>query len=617
VPSDYLTQTEAFNEFGFWPSHLEKMRKSKHLVLGRKIKTKPAGDGHGILYWRTDLQRIKDAMNNPPGARFTDPAGVAWVSRQIATGPLYGFSFQRLTRWHLDKKRGCPFLSVDQVVNVSAQQLVVYKRRGFQKVWYFREDQLAEIRGNLAAGKVVSKTHGPGMTKEEAGLRYGFSRHLLEHWSDREGNGVWELGGRRLDTWQEARVSPHGHITKYRVYPPAQLKEIYDRYGQAPDLEDQRPGLSDREAMRLYQDFIREGDLPTWRDYCQWIGRRLHAWKVPSKWGDPENGGEWRNDPEDIEEIVRRMKEAAKGRAWRHPQTGKTYLPLKEFSALTGMSAHEVSYYREHDYRALGRPILSEMVAIPARRNSHQQNYVYLKEDGERIRDWRKARPGLADQAAKALKGILADGPVEANEVKRRASGQGISEYWLLQAREALGVRSKKAGGFHGSWYWHLPGQSLPAITAPADDLVATGAESRTAPTDSRPAPLPQTAYPVYIVQPADCPVPVTCVEARDSDKQRGSGGQPRPAVRLGAPGEYVHVRGKEKPPLPHVAYQVIKALLEAWPSKLRFNALAKKSGCSVPHKVLKTLASQDADWGSAIHLPGRGHRGGYGVLDW
>jgi hypothetical protein len=187
VPSDYLTQTGAFDEFGFWPSHLEKMRKRKHLVLGRKIKTKPAGDGHGILYWRTDLQRIKDAMNNPPG--------VAWVSRHIATGPLYGFSFQRLMRWHLDKKRGCPFLSVDQVVNLSAQQLVVYKRRGFQKVWYFREDQLAEIRGNLAAGKVVSKTHGPGMTKEEAGSRYGFSRHLLENWSDREGNPRRRLGG--------------------------------------------------------------------------------------------------------------------------------------------------------------------------------------------------------------------------------------------------------------------------------------------------------------------------------------------------------------------------------------------------------------------------------------
>jgi hypothetical protein len=221
-PAPWLTATEALAEFGARPSHLEKWRRSC-LVLGRPIRTKPSP--RGFLYWRHDLAQVREARDNPPSPRYTDQAGQVWVSRQIATSPPYAFSFQRLTRWHLDK-RGCPFLDVDRVRHLQAQRLPVYKPRGFQLQWYFLEAELQEIRNNLRAGTVVSKVHGPGLTGAEAEQHFGFGRALLDAWSDRQGAGVRELGGRRLQSWHEARLSPHGHITRYRVYDLAQLREI-------------------------------------------------------------------------------------------------------------------------------------------------------------------------------------------------------------------------------------------------------------------------------------------------------------------------------------------------------------------------------------------------------
>lgn len=62
------------------------------------------------------------------------------------------------------------------------------------------------------------------------------------------------------------------------------------------------------------------------------------------------------------------------------------------------------------------------------------------------------------EDAAEWLRTALADGPVPADEVKRQAKANAISEATLRRAKSAVGVVARKLGfGDGGQWLWALP----------------------------------------------------------------------------------------------------------------------------------------------------------------
>ncbi len=63
------------------------------------------------------------------------------------------------------------------------------------------------------------------------------------------------------------------------------------------------------------------------------------------------------------------------------------------------------------------------------------------------------------DEAKEWLRGILADGPVEAKAVLKQAKQDGICERTLRTAKKELKIKSSRSGGSQGSWAWSLPGE--------------------------------------------------------------------------------------------------------------------------------------------------------------
>ena len=72
------------------------------------------------------------------------------------------------------------------------------------------------------------------------------------------------------------------------------------------------------------------------------------------------------------------------------------------------------------------------------------------------------------DEAEQFLRDVLADGPVDAAQVKRDAKAAGISDRTLDRAKGALGIRMpdcvKRVGGVgeRGHWTWELPKSAVP-----------------------------------------------------------------------------------------------------------------------------------------------------------
>jgi hypothetical protein len=65
------------------------------------------------------------------------------------------------------------------------------------------------------------------------------------------------------------------------------------------------------------------------------------------------------------------------------------------------------------------------------------------------------------DEAADFLRDELADGPVEADQVKRDADAVGVNQRTLRRARESMGVKVRRQGETGrkggGRWLWQLP----------------------------------------------------------------------------------------------------------------------------------------------------------------
>lgn len=78
------------------------------------------------------------------------------------------------------------------------------------------------------------------------------------------------------------------------------------------------------------------------------------------------------------------------------------------------------------------------------------------------------------DEAEDWLRELLASGPKRASEVQREARQAGISEKSLRRARERLGIRPKKQGGFFGGnpgWVWELPSLKMPSHAEDAHEF--------------------------------------------------------------------------------------------------------------------------------------------------
>jgi hypothetical protein len=77
---------------------------------------------------------------------------------------------------------------------------------------------------------------------------------------------------------------------------------------------------------------------------------------------------------------------------------------------------------------------------------------------------------GRLEEAKRFLKGILTEGPVDSELVRKKAAEAEISEKTLKRAKAALGVRSSRAGSW--SSMWSLPAEQVPSFEAMPDESV-------------------------------------------------------------------------------------------------------------------------------------------------
>jgi hypothetical protein len=508
-------------------------------------------------YSRPQWESIKSAMERSPDERLK-VNGRTYLSLRVATreDPIIRRCARRLLRWARAEGQWCPLLGR----RLDAEKFPFRARRGFRRVWMFSREDLREIGAALLAGRVSDGVHGPGLTYAEA-ARMGFGRDTLQRLSDQDGPGAAELGGDKLDTWTEYRVTADGDIRAVRVFDPEYLRRLKEaRKNRATAAPDKADGVSGREAMARYGHLFRAGDLVQWRTACGFLGRPLRAWKVPAKC---LSGGEWRYDQDDLAEIARQLGEDP-DRPHKDPTTGALYLPLRPFMRLTGWPEQQVANYRDRRaHSALGRKLDWQKITRPKRRNRHAEIYVYAQRDGERIKQWEKA--GCPRKGWEPLP---------------------------------------------------LPGQSNGAKagrgTAPA--RTQGGTESRTGRNCQEPDRLPQEPWPVVIVQPKEQPVPVTCIGA-DGGLQADAH-TARPCIYCTGERQY-RLDGGRAHALDENEDCVLQAFLQSGdgraPVAMGLATLREVSG--VPHadKVLKRIAGKHG-FGAAIDLPKGKGRGGYGL---
>jgi hypothetical protein len=364
---------------------------------GKKIKTRLENGER--FYSRSQWDHIKQSAARSP-LEPVEINGRTYFSLQLAYRhyPSLGRIYRRLCRWLQEKDKSCPFLVGDR--SLDGEKFPFRGTCGFRLLWVVCREDLEEIAANYKAGRVLDILHGAGLSYGELG-RMGYGKQLLVRLHRK---GAVELGGEKLDTWKEYRITSDGDVRKVRVFDPAYLKRLQAACLSPPSND--RHGLTDREALEKYPHYLHDGDLDVWRRLakdgmsCQWLDRPLDAWKVPGK-----RTNEWRTSAKDIAEIVERMKAAAEGR-WIDPETGKSYLTLSAFRALTGMPEQSIAQYREGpkclNHTALGAPIAWKQVPMPSRRNNHTTNYVYLEKHGQMIAEWKRSgRPRKLAQAEK------------------------------------------------------------------------------------------------------------------------------------------------------------------------------------------------------------------------
>jgi hypothetical protein len=208
--SDFATAGEALAEFGFHPPALMRWREFC-LPLGRAINTKTRPGRRGFRYSRKDLQQIRQAMDNSPGHEFTDEAGEAWADGHVIEARPFCFPFTRAMRMAGVRRDGTVdedtraflLLDVDNPRRPRARQVVIHRKQGFQLKWYFNKQDYTIIRNNLDKGRVESKVHGPGKTRQELKAELGVSQSFLKR--------------HKITTWFEVRIGRWSRLPRAKV----------------------------------------------------------------------------------------------------------------------------------------------------------------------------------------------------------------------------------------------------------------------------------------------------------------------------------------------------------------------------------------------------------------
>jgi hypothetical protein len=195
--------------------------------------------------------------------------------------------------------------------------------------------------------------------------------------------------------------------------------------------------------------------------------------------------------------------------------------------------------------------------------------------------------------------------------------------YWQVTPEQAV-------SWFHENSYEELPeilfedlarGTEATQPTAPTptgSSSTLTPAQSH--PTPSLPLPLPfapdPTPAPSAPAQPPTPPRPATegepGLEAPPSAEETQAEEDQPSALVLGGPEDEPIVLGQRKPRLTPGQYRVVKAMLDAAPTRLSKDQLARRSETEDPIGMIDRLR-RDQDWAAVLDKPGQAH-GGYGL---
>jgi hypothetical protein len=93
------------------------------------------------------------------------------------------------------------------------------------------------------------------------------------------------------------------------------------------------------------------------------------------------------------------------------------------------------------------------------------------------VAEAREEERSATDEAVDWLREVLADGPVKAPEVQKQARQAGISDNALRRARERLGIKPVRRGGFAGAgvWWWSIDAQNAIDAQSKREGIYANG----------------------------------------------------------------------------------------------------------------------------------------------
>lgn len=471
----WLVLDKAARCFDIRLDYLEALVNVGSLLLRRAARSQLVDGVRQILL--DDLERIVAEPNRSESGVFTDfgdglenPRG-EWFRtvRWAQEGHLkLCFSRQSLIRYRHERT---PLLE-----NMEFEGFLVPVHVGngkWKEVWVFKQTQLERLSEILAVGRAVDPLRGPGVSYRECKDEFGLSRNTLDNW---HADGIPDLENQKLGRWFEWRPverkrSGRSSILVARafvVFSPEQIEDALEaQRKRAIAAQGPKTELTDREAMARFTGIFRDGDLYRWRKYCHLICRPLVARQLPD--------GTWLNRLQDLRTIADKLLEHEdKGEIVRN---GTIYIPLRAFIRVCGYE-HEQSAgnYCQGDsplsHSALGRPI--ERIQVNAaekyiRRNRHPENYWYLKEDAEKIREWRAARKEKKEKTIRFLLALLSQGPILHEKVCALGNEVGLSLHVLKKARQTHNehvergkretqILSQKIA-FRGPTVWFLEGQ--------------------------------------------------------------------------------------------------------------------------------------------------------------
>jgi integrase len=114
-------------------------------------------------------------------------------------------------------------------------------------------------------------------------------------------------------------------------------------------------------------------------------------------------------------------------------------------------------------------------------------------------------------------------------------------------------------------------------------------------------------------------PEPAPQPESKTVSPRKGlpeaAASEPVAAVQLGSPDDPAIVFGEQREFKTPGEYKVIKALIDAFPKRLRLQELQARSGVNTARRILETMRNRDPLWRKVITVPGKGYVGSKPML--